>query len=203
MEIIKRCLGMLAANCFIIRNENEVIVIDPGGNAEIIYPYIEDRNLTYIINTHGHYDHIAANNELKARYDTKLAIGALDHELLLDPMLNLSATFDTPFISITPDLLLSEDDSLQFNENILEVIYTPGHTKGSICIKMGDTLFSGDTLFYRSIGRTDLPTGSYDELEKSIKTKLYTLPDNTKVYTGHGEETTIGEEKRLNGFVRL
>ncbi|KKK53889.1 hypothetical protein LCGC14_3090260, partial [marine sediment metagenome] len=79
----------------------------------------------------------------------------------------------------------------------------PGHTKGSICIKMGDTLFSGDTLFYHSIGRTDLPTGSYEELEKSIKTKLYILQDDTKVYTGHGEETIIGEEKTLNEFVRL
>ena len=202
MEIIKRCLGMLAANCFIIRNDNEVVVIDPGGNAEIIYPYIEDRKLTYVINTHGHYDHIAANNDLKAHYDTRLAVGTLDHELLLDPMLNLSATFDTPFISITPDLLLSEGDTLQFDNNRLEVIHTPGHTKGSICLKIGNNLFSGDTLFYRSIGRTDLPTGSYEELEKSIKTKIYTLPDDTKVYTGHGEETIIGEEKTLNGFVR-
>ncbi len=203
MEIIKTCLGMLAANCFIIRNENEAIVIDPGGNAEVIYPYIEERTLTYVINTHGHYDHIAANNDLKARYDTKLVVGSLDHELLLDPMLNLSATFDAPFISIAPDLLLSEGDTLQFDESLLEVIHTPGHTKGSICIKMGDTLFSGDTLFYHSIGRTDLPTGSYEELEKSIKTKLYILQDDTKVYTGHGEETIIGEEKTLNEFVRL
>ncbi|HEB33236.1 MAG TPA: MBL fold metallo-hydrolase [Spirochaetes bacterium] len=194
---------MLAANCFIIRNENEAIVIDPGGNAEVIYPYIEERTLTYVINTHGHYDHIAANNDLKARYDTKLVVGSLDHELLLDPMLNLSATFDAPFISIAPDLLLSEGDTLQFDESLLEVIHTPGHTKGSICIKMGDTLFSGDTLFYHSIGRTDLPTGSYEELEKSIKTKLYILQDDTKVYTGHGEETIIGEEKTLNEFVRL
>jgi hydroxyacylglutathione hydrolase len=203
MEIIKKCLGMLAANCFIVRNENEAIVIDPGGNADIIYPYIEKRNLTYIINTHGHYDHIAANNELKARYDTKLAVGTLDNELLLDPMLNLSATLGAPFISIAPDILLSEGDTLQVGKILLEFIHTPGHTKGSICIKMQDVLFSGDTLFYRSIGRTDLPTGSYEELETSIKTKLYILPDDTKVYTGHGEETVIGEEKKLNEFVRL
>jgi glyoxylase-like metal-dependent hydrolase (beta-lactamase superfamily II) len=203
MEIIKRCLGMLAANCFIVRNETEVIVIDPGGNAEIIYPFIENRNLSYIINTHGHYDHIAANNELKARYDTKLAVGILDRDLLMDPMLNLSATLQTHFISMAPDILLSEGDTLPFDNTKLEVIHTPGHTKGSICIKMGNALFSGDTLFYRGIGRTDLPTGSFEELEKSIKTKLYILPDDTKVYTGHGDETIIGEEKKLNGFVRL
>ena len=202
MELIKKSLGMIAANCYLIRNETAAIVIDPGGNSEVIYPLIGKRKLLYIINTHGHYDHIAANNDLKARYDTRLAVGQYDHEMLLDPGLNLSATFDAPFISIAPDLLLKEGDSIQFEENTLEIIHTPGHTKGSICIKMGDELFSGDTLFFRSIGRTDLPTGSFKELENSIKSKLYIMPDDTKVYTGHGEDTVIGEEKKYNEFVK-
>lgn len=203
MEIIAKSLGILTANCFILRNEKEALVIDPGGNFEAIHPYIDQRKLTYIINTHGHYDHIAANNELKAHYDTVLAVGKYDYDMLLNPQLNLSCMVDIPFISIVPDLLLREGDIIRFEGKNLEILHTPGHTKGGICIKIENVLFSGDTLFYHSIGRTDLPTGSYEDLEKSIKSKLYTLPDETKVYTGHGEDTLIGEEKNYNEFVRL
>ncbi len=202
MEIIIKSLGMLAANCYILRNDHDALVIDPGGNPEVIYPYIEGRNLVYIINTHGHYDHIAANNDLKASYDTKLACCKYDYDLLINPELNLSAMVDAPYISIAPDILLDDGDTLKIGDDTLEIIYTPGHTKGSVSIKMGNVLFSGDTLFYHSIGRTDLPTGSFEELEKSIRSKLYILPDDTKVYTGHGEDTMIGEEKRYNEFVR-
>ena len=202
MEIIAKSLGLLTANCYILRNEEQALVIDPGGDFDLIKPCIDQRQLTYIINTHGHYDHIAANNELKAHYDTRLAIGEYDAKMLLDPELNLSIMVDRPYISMAPDILLKEHDTIRFGDKTLEIIYTPGHTIGSICIKMDNLLFSGDTLFYHSIGRTDLPTGSFEELEKSIKTKLYILPDETKVYTGHGEDTRIGEEKRFNEFVR-
>ena len=202
MQIISKSLGLFTANCFILRNQDEVIVVDPGGNFEIIDPYIKGRKLSYIINTHGHYDHIAANNQLKAHYDTTLAVGKHDCDMLLNPTLNLSLMVDAPFISIAPDLLLDEGMRIPFDRKYLEIIHTPGHTKGSICLKMDNIVFSGDTLFYHSIGRTDLPTGSFDELEQSIKIKLYTLPDDTKVYTGHGENTLIGEEKKYNEFVR-
>jgi hydroxyacylglutathione hydrolase len=202
MEIITRTLGLLTANCYILRNQDEAIVIDPGGDFNVIGPLIGKRRLRFILNTHGHYDHIAANNEIKSHYDTRLAIGEHDASMLLDPELNLSIMVDRPFISMAPDLLLRDGDTLQFDTKTIEVMYTPGHTIGSICFKMGTLLFSGDTLFYHSIGRTDLPTGSFPELEKSIRTRLYTLPDDTKVYTGHGEHTSIGEEKRFNDFVR-
>ncbi len=201
MEVIAKTLGILAANCFILRNNQEAVVIDPGGNPELIMPVIGKRKLLYIVNTHGHYDHISANNALKAHYDTKLVIGQYDYEMLLDPNQNLSIMVDTPFISITPDKLLQDGDTLPFDRSQLLVIHTPGHTKGSICLKMGGMLFSGDTLFYHSIGRTDLPTGSFEELKSSIQKKLYKLPDDTKVYTGHGEDTYIGEEKKYNEFV--
>jgi hydroxyacylglutathione hydrolase len=202
MEIIARTLGLLAANCFILRNNEEAIVIDPGGDFDIIQPIIGRRRLLYVLNTHGHYDHIAANNELKARFDTCLAVGEHDAHTLLDPELNLSVMVDRPYISVAPDLLLKEGDRIPFENKNLEIIYTPGHTVGSICIQIGDILFSGDTLFFHSIGRTDLPTGSFSDLEKSIRNKLYRMPDGTKVYTGHGEDTVIGEEKRYNEFVR-
>jgi len=202
MELIAKTLGMLTANCYILRNETDALVIDPGGNPEMILSSIGNRNLLWVINTHGHYDHIAANNALKACFDTKLAVNEEDYQMLLNPQLNLSVMVDTPFISVAPDVLLHDGDIIRFDNQKLEIIHTPGHTEGSICIKMGKTLFSGDTLFYHSVGRTDLPSGSSDALRESIKTRLYTLPDDTKVYTGHGETTLIGEEKKFNDFIQ-
>ena len=194
---------MLAANCYIVRNDSEAVVIDPGGNPEVIYPCIENRKLSMVINTHGHYDHIAANNELKSRYDTKLACSPLDAEMLLDPDQNLSTMVGMPYISVAPDLLLNDGDSVKIGNETLRVMLTPGHTVGSISILMGTVLFSGDTLFYHSIGRTDLPGGNFEELKKSITERLYRLPDDTVVYTGHGESTLIGEEKHYNEWVRV
>ncbi len=202
MELITQTLGILAANCYILRNDREALVIDPGGNPEMILPLIGKRRLVYIVNTHGHYDHIAANNDLKARYDTRLAVGEEDYPMLMNPELNLSLMVDAPFISIVPDIILHDGDTLLYEGRKLEIIHTPGHTRGSICIRLDNILFSGDTLFYHSVGRTDLPTGSSEDLKRSILTRLYTLPDETKVYTGHGEDTLIGEEKKYNEFVR-
>jgi glyoxylase-like metal-dependent hydrolase (beta-lactamase superfamily II) len=203
MQLIAKTLGIMAANCFILRNEDEALVIDPGGNPELLYPEIGKRRLRYIINTHGHYDHIAGNNAIKARFDTKLAVGRHDHQMLMNPSLNLSIMVDEPYISVPPDMLLEDGDLITFGGADLEVIHTPGHTVGSICIRIGTMLFAGDTLFYHSVGRTDLPTGSSEDLRKSIVDRLYRLPDETKVYCGHGEPTMIGEEKRSNDFVRL
>lgn len=193
----------MSSNCYVLRNEEEAVVIDPGGNPELIYPDIGNRKLLYIIDTHGHYDHIGGNNALKARYDTTLVVGKLDYTMLLNPQLNLSVMVDSPYISVAPDRLLEDGDSLPFDGTDLQVIHTPGHTVGSICIKIRDMLFAGDTLFYHSVGRTDLPTGSAEDLQASILQKLYVLPDETRVFTGHGEHTIIGEEKRNNDFVRM
>jgi glyoxylase-like metal-dependent hydrolase (beta-lactamase superfamily II) len=203
MEIIIKSLGVFAANCFILWNDREAVVIDPGGNPEIIMPEIGDRTLRYIINTHGHYDHIAANNAIKAYYDTRLAVSEEDHRMIMDPRLNLSVMVDAPFISVPPDLILHQGDLLPFGDLEMRVLHTPGHTEGSICLILGEVLFSGDTLFRYSVGRTDLPGGSENKLRESIRSQLYTLPDRMRVYPGHGEPTTIGEEKRHNEFVRL
>jgi hydroxyacylglutathione hydrolase len=202
MQVIAKTLGIMGANCYVLRNDQQAVVIDPGGNPELLYPEIGKRSLLYIIDTHGHYDHIAGNNDLKARYDTKLLVGRYDYEMLMKPELNLSVMVDTPFISLPPDGLLEDGDTLALGGAELEIIYTPGHTRGSICIKVKNLLFSGDTLFYHSVGRTDLPTGSSEDLRESIRKRLYRLPDETKVYTGHGESTLIGDEKRFNDFVR-
>ena len=203
MQLIPKVLGIMSANCYILRNDREAVVVDPGGNPELIYPEIGKRKLLYVIDTHGHYDHIGGNNALKARYDTMLVVGRHDYKMLLNPGMNLSAMVDSPYISVAPDRLLEDGDRLPFDGTDLEIIYTPGHTIGSICVKIGDMLFAGDTLFYHSVGRTDLPTGSSEDLRASILNRLYILPDETRVYTGHGEHTTIGEEKRFNDFIRM
>ncbi|MBN2325494.1 MAG: MBL fold metallo-hydrolase [Spirochaetes bacterium] len=203
MEILCRTVGLLAANCYILRNGDEAIIIDPGGDPQLLYPCIGDRVLLYVINTHGHYDHIAANNPLKARYDTRLACFETEAQMLFNPDKNLSAMVGARYISVAPDLLLSDGDTLNIGRETLEIIHTPGHTEGSISLRMGTVLFSGDTLFYHSVGRTDLPGGDLDTLRESIKTRLYSLPDETIVYTGHGESTMIGEEKRYNEWVRV
>lgn len=202
MELIAKSLGVFAANCFILRTAREAVVIDPGGNPEIILPEIGSRTLRYVINTHGHYDHIAANNALKAHYDTRLAVSEEDHRMIMNPQLNLSVMVDAPFISVPPDLLLHEGDVLPLEEAEIRVMHTPGHTEGSICLLLGDVLFSGDTLFRFSVGRTDLPGGSEEKLRESVLNRLYTLPGHVRVHPGHGEPTTIGEEKLHNDFVR-
>ena len=202
MKIITKSVGILSANCHIIIEDDGAIVIDPGGNPELIFPELKGKKLYYIINTHGHYDHIGANNDLKAYFDTKLLIHKDDYEMLVNPELNLSVMVDAQFISVLPDVLLDDGDELEFFDHKLEIIHTPGHTKGSICIKIGKILFSGDTLFYHSIGRTDLPGGNFEKLKESIKKKLYILDDDILVYTGHGPNTTIGEEKKFNEFVK-
>lgn len=203
MEVITRTVGVLSANCHILIEGDETVVIDPGANPELIYPVIVGKKLVYIINTHGHYDHIGANNDLKSHFDTKLAVHKDDYEMLVNPDLNLSVMVDSQFISVLPDILLSDGDTLDFGGTKLKIIHTPGHTEGSICILTDNMLFSGDTLFYHSIGRTDLPGGNFEKLRNSIINRLYVLDDDTVVFTGHGENTTIGEEKRFNEFVRL
>ena len=127
-------VGPLQANCHVVGCERTgaAVVIDPGGDSDVIIPLLEERELLYIINTHGHYDHIAANNDLKARFSTQLACCKYDSDMLLNPDLNLSSMVGARYISITPDILLDDGDKLSIGDESLEIIYTPGHTKGSV-----------------------------------------------------------------------
>jgi hydroxyacylglutathione hydrolase len=218
----------LEANCYIAICEktNSAVIIDPGGNFRAIMDVINHCKLTVqaIINTHGHVDHIGANGELKQATGAPLLIGLPDAEMLPEPSKNLSAFLAEEVRSPKADRLLQDGDSVVFGEENLQVIATPGHTKGGLCLyrKGSDAagaeagagagvgiaaaagagvLFSGDTLFAGSIGRSDLPGGDIDELLSSIKDKLLTLPNDTVVYPGHGDTTTIGEERRFNPFL--
>ena len=155
-----------------------------------------------LVNTHGHLDHISGNAEVKARCNVPLYIHALDRPMLTDATRNLSAFTGEPVLSPDADQTLADGDTLTIGAETLTVLHTPGHTPGSVSFYQSGLLIAGDTLFCGGVGRTDLPGGSEADLLTSIRTKLYSLPDDTTVYSGHGPSTTIGEEKRTNPFVR-
>lgn len=199
-------VGALEVNCYLIgcNQSKEIAVIDPGGEADTIFTTIEEKNYVpkYIINTHGHIDHIAANKDFKERYHIPLMIHSKDSFLLStrqDPMLEmvLNAKPSPP-----ADEFLEEGQKISIGSVTLEVLHTPGHSPGSISLIFDEALLTGDTLFAGGIGRTDLPGGSYDALMKSIKEKVLTFDRSWKIYPGHGPFSTVGEECNHNPFLR-
>jgi len=177
-------------------------VIDPANNAQEIVDEAERLGfkIKYIINTHGHADHIGANTELKKLTGATLCIHKDDSEKLSNPDMNLSSFVGFPITTEKADRLLKDGDVINIGNISLKVMHTPGHSKGCICLVGDGFVFSGDTLFFESIGRYDFPDSNGDLLRKSIEEKLFVLPDMTKVYTGHGGPTTIGHEKKHNPF---
>ena len=205
MEIVNLIVGELEVNCYLVgdREKNEWLVIDPGGDEEKILEAIEKRkaDIKFIINTHGHPDHTGANNIIKKETGAPLYIHKEDASLLSGLFTQLARLSGIKSSTSKPDHFLKEGDILPLGDTSLKVIHTPGHTRGGICLLAPEALFSGDTLFAGSIGRTDLPGGSLPVLLRSIRDKLFSLPENTKVYPGHGPQTTIGEEKSSNPFL--
>ena len=193
--------GMMEANCYIVGDEStkEVFIIDPGGDYNKIKKVIDSDDLEpqVIINTHGHGDHIGANSE----FNLPIWIHRLDADFLQNPSKNLSGTFGFLLKTKPAARLLEEGDVLKAGKLTLEVIHTPGHTPGSICLKGEGVIFTGDTLFCGGIGRTDFPYGSEDDIISSIKEKLLILDDSYIVYPGHGPNSTIGSEKTGNPFI--
>ncbi len=199
-------VGALEVNCYLIGcdQSKEIAVIDPGGEADKIFSAIEEKKYKpkYLINTHGHIDHIAANKDFKERYNIPLMIHSKDSFLLSakqDPMLEMMLNAKP---SPPADEFLEEGQKITIGSITLGVIHTPGHSPGSICLTFDEALFTGDTLFAGGIGRTDLPGGSYDALMKSIKEKVLTFDRSWKIYPGHGPFSTVGEEDDHNPFLR-
>ena len=207
MIIKQLTVGPIQANCFILGCEKtkEAAVIDPGDEADrILLTLAESKlNVKYIINTHGHFDHVGANKRLKEVTGADLMIHKEDVPMLEQ----LAATAGSFGLSAEnspgPDKLLEDGETITFGEITLQVIHTPGHSPGGVSLYTNGALFVGDTLFYGSIGRTDLPGGDYGILIASIQNKLFGLGDDVTVYTGHGPETTLGYEKETNPFAKL
>lgn len=205
MIIKELAVGPLMANCFICgcSKTKEAVVIDPGGDADRILLSLADSNLNvkYIINTHGHFDHVSANGKLKDATGADILIHPLDAGML--EQLSSNAAFFGISVENSPpcDQTIEENDTVSFGDITLKVLHTPGHTPGGISLYTNGIVFVGDTLFAGSIGRTDFPGGDFDTLISSIKTKLFRMDDEMRVLSGHGPETTIGKEKRYNPFV--
>lgn len=202
--INKRILvGELGTNCYLAGDKDNLLVIDPGDDAEKILRAIDENNykVKYIVLTHCHYDHIGAVDAVKERTNAKVLISAEEKENYMSRNVNLRKWFGDDVELLKPDVLLKEGEIIKSGEYEFEVVETPGHTSGGICLLSGNILFSGDTLFYESVGRTDLPTGNMQQLLANIRAKLFKLPPETEVYPGHGEATTIGHEIKNNMFV--
>jgi hydroxyacylglutathione hydrolase len=198
-------VGPIQANCYILGCEEtrEAVVIDPGGEADRILMTLARSNLKlrYIINTHGHFDHVGANKRLKDSTGAPVLIHRLDAPML-DQLSASAASWglsaeDSP----APDRLLEEGDTVVFGTITLTVLHTPGHTPGGISLFTDGCVFVGDTLFAGSVGRTDFPGGNAATLKQNIQSKLFSLADDVIVYPGHMEPTTVGKERRTNPFV--
>ena len=205
-EVESLIVGPLFSNCYVVwdKEVKQGVVIDPGDDADMILKTINELGveIKYILATHGHFDHVGAVAPLKR----KLKVEFLAHEedsFFIEDGENAARRWNVDIEQPPkPDRFIKDGDKIRFGEFELEVLHTPGHSPGGVSFLYDHMLFGGDTLFQGSIGRTDFRKGSFEELSKSIKTRLYTLPDNTIVYTGHGPVTTIGDEKRYNAFVR-
>ncbi len=208
--------GPLESNCYLIgcKAKHEGLIIDPGAMLESQLREVEtlmnetELRIRYIVNTHGHTDHIAGNRRLRELTWASILIHALDSRKLTHASINGSGLFGVAITSLPADELLQDGDIIHFGELELKVIHTPGHTPGSISLLGDGYVFTGDTLFSGSIGvvekadGTPDPLGNYDEEVNSIKKKLLNLPDDTRIFPGHGPFSTIGRERRDNSFLR-
>jgi len=194
---------MLSSNCYIIGDSGEGVIIDPGADSSEILKAVEEMGLKikYIILTHAHLDHICSMDEVREKTGAKVMVHRDDAEALTNSKFNGSMLFGLNKTFKPADILLNDGDIVNIGQLKLEIIHTPGHTPGGICIKTENYVFTGDTLFRMSVGRTDLGNGDYDDLMNSLNQKLMKLDGETVVYPGHGTSSTIEYEKMNNPFI--
>lgn len=198
-------IGPMESNAYILADEGtrRAAVIDPGIGSEHLLEVLEAEGLRLdlVLNTHGHFDHVVCDGYFSSKTGARLLIHEADLPLLRQ-MPDLARHYGfTVAEPPQPDGFLGDGDVVAVGDLAVRVYHTPGHSPGGVCLHVGDALFAGDTLFAGSIGRTDVPGGSYQDLIASIRSKLLPLPDATVVYTGHGPQTSIGDERRYNPFL--
>ena len=205
LQIDTLVLGMMATNCYLARNKETgaAFIVDPGAAADRIIRKIDERNAKpeAILLTHGHFDHIGAAEELRNRYGIPICVLSEEKEIMEDTGKNLSRMCGAGF-TVTPDRVFCDGETVKLAGVSVQVLHTPGHTSGGACyyVEQENVLFSGDTLFCCSVGRTDFPTGSMGQLHDSLHRKLFMLPDQTLVLPGHEQSTEIGYEKQYNPY---
>lgn len=199
------CVGPMQVNCYVLASgeRTSAIIIDPGAQARKIKQVLDRHKLkpAFIINTHGHFDHIGSNDN----FGVPVYVHREDYDSLRDSQLNLSGLFALPYEVKSEIRTLEDNQMIELGDLQLQVLHIPGHTPGGIALRLLEPedriVFTGDTLFCQGIGRSDMSGGDEALLIKSIKEKLLTLPDDTVVYPGHGPSSTIGEERRNNPFL--
>lgn len=208
MSLLKcdfRVVGPIQTNCYFLYREDtkECMIIDPGYEADKIEAYVQKKQLHVagILLTHGHFDHITAADEVRKKFQTKIYASGKEKELMADPRMNVSVMMGES-VSLKADVWLEDGQELEMLGETMRCILTPGHTGGGMCFYFPKAcmLFSGDTLFQESVGRTDFPTGSSRELIRSVREKLLVLPEAVRVYPGHGLMTTIRDEQMFNPY---
>jgi len=207
MKIEQLTLGAFQTHFYIVIDEENqhCVLVDPGDGADQILEFLDTKKLIpdFIINTHGHCDHIMGINALMDKYPNLLFyIHENEMEHLQNPEINLSVMLGEKYTAKNPTHFIKDGDEVAFGSSKFRIIYTPGHTPGGCCLLLDEKhMFSGDTLFQGSVGRTDFPLSNTDQLVQSIKEKIFPLNDDIIVYPGHGPNTTIGDEKKLNPFL--
>ncbi|NCC88120.1 MAG: MBL fold metallo-hydrolase [Clostridia bacterium] len=210
MKIIKLELGIIQTNCYILIDETtkKAAIIDPAICSDKLLDKLKSYDISdveYILLTHGHFDHILGVAELKKIYkNAKVAIHSVDAVCLEDPkksMSKFSAYLDKIQTPVRPDIMLKDNDEINLGELKLKVLHTPGHTPGSICFVCDDVIFSGDTLFCKTVGRTDLEGGNMDDMINSIN-RIGKLQGDYTVFPGHNRETTLDDERKNNRYMR-
>lgn len=203
-QIIQIPVGSFQTNCYIIYNEKKnCVIIDPGAQSQAIIRTIEERGLhpLYILLTHAHADHIGAVADVKEEFNLPVYLHRRDRRMLEDEKESRAAMLGLPFRASTVDVEVTEETPIPFDKDVFRVIETPGHTGGGVCYQIDNLLFSGDTLFNGSIGRTDFPESNHNEMMKSLK-KLIQLPKDIVVFPGHGAKTTLEYELKYNPFLQ-
>lgn len=199
---IRNTRGLLGSNCWLLADSGEGAIIDPGAGIDKIMSMIAETGckVKYIVLTHSHFDHVVSVDLLREKTGAPVLLHSNEAGYLTDPWYNGSGSFGSERRFKEAERFIEDGDRLPLGKAELEIIHTPGHTPGSICIKTGSLLFTGDTLFRLSIGRTDLGTGSYTDIMASLR-KLTELDADTIVYPGHGESSAIGFEKKNNPWL--